>query len=117
MYSTKTPNYRSLSSPMRIQLNMSNIMKRSGKGTVYEDLVADYNIESLLLKLSYRDILELRKYFGGEPKLEDQKQHSELRKLSGEKEPVRIKTIYESESLLPFSDQSYLKEKEQDFNL
>ena len=65
MYKNKEKNYRALSLPMQVKVRIANIMKRQGD-ILYNDMVGEYNLEYVCLKLCYKDVVELQSPFGGE---------------------------------------------------
>ena len=59
-YAQKEKNYRALSMPMHLKARFANVMKVSGD-VFYNDMVGEYIIQYVCLKLSYKDCLELMK--------------------------------------------------------
>ena len=57
-YAQKEKNYRALSMPMHLKAKFSNVMKICGD-VFYTDLVSDFDLEYVCLKLCYKDVAEL----------------------------------------------------------
>jgi len=57
---------------MQVKVRIANIMKRQGD-IFYNDMVGDYDLEFVCLKLCYKDVLDLQASFGGGAKPEDKK--------------------------------------------
>ena len=57
-YAQKEKNYRALSMPMHLKAKLSNVMKNCGE-VFYTDLVSEFDLEYVCLKLCYKDVVEL----------------------------------------------------------
>ena len=70
-YVQRDKNYRALSLPIHLAVKFSNIMKRS-IDSFYTDMVADYRLDLVCLKLCIKDIHELQQAFSSGDKQEEQ---------------------------------------------
>jgi hypothetical protein len=90
-YSHKEKNYRALSLPMHLKAKMTNVMKISAGEHMYNDIVGEYSIEFVCLKLCIKDVLELQECFSGKPQKEqgEQDRPRQLRSNSLEAQPAQ----------------------------
>lgn len=66
-----------MSLPMQVKVRIANIMKRQDD-IFYQDMVGDYGLDFVCLKLCYKDVIDLQTCFGGGDNEEEKKMEEKV---------------------------------------